>query len=140
MTALPRLIRQNVAVGILCVAGVVAAGLFLAQLWWAPLGGVVFGKALATTVIVAIMVGFVAAVDIELTLGRARLLLLLLIALSFAAGGLSIAQMWWTVLDWENFGKIMLTLGIFIALDAFFMAVSEDFGTTRQLKDDKYID
>jgi hypothetical protein len=134
------LIRGRVLLGILLAAGVVAAFMAVAQLWWAPFSGVMFGKALATVTILAVIAGFVAAVDIELTLGKARLMLLALIGLAAAGGTLAIAQMWWDVMAWDNFVKVMLTLLVLMGLDAFIMAVAEDFGTTRKLKDDKFID
>ena len=140
MTSPRRVLRSKVILGALLAVGVVSAVLALVQLWWSPFSMVVFGKTLASAAIVGILTGFIAAVDIELTLGKARLLLLALIILAVAAGGLTIAQMWWNVLEWQIFGKVIFTLAILIGLDAFMMAVSEDFGGTRKLKDDKYID
>lgn len=134
------LIRGRILLAMLLAAGVVAALVSVAQLWWSPFAQISFLKTLATIGIVGFITGFVAAVDIELTLGKARLLLLLLMGMATITGILTVAQMWWSVLEWDSFVKILLTLGVFMFLDGFVMAVAEDFGTTRKLKDDKYID
>lgn len=140
--ALPsKLMRSNVLVAIIIACGVAAAVLGLAQMWLTPMGEIAFMKSLATIGILGLMAGFVGAVDTDMMpAGRRRIMLFALMGMAVFCGALCIAQMWWTVMDWTAFMKALITIVILIGLDGFIMAVWEDLGTTRKLKDDKYID
>lgn len=136
-----RIIRGRVIMGIIVVCGIAAAGLALLKLWAVPMDTIIFGKSLATIVILGVMAGFIGAVDIDLVgTGKRRWMLMGLIGIAVICGSLCIAQMWWQVMEWSLFIKINITMAVLVALDGFLLAVSEDLGTTRQLKDDKYID
>lgn len=140
--ALPsKLMRSNVLVAIIIACGVAAAALGLTQMWASPFGEVALGKSLATIGILGLMAGFVGAVDTDMMpAGRRRLMLFALMGMGVFCGALCIAQMWWTIMDWTDFTKVLITAIVLIVLDGFIMAVWEDLGTTRKLKDDKYID
>lgn len=140
--ALPsKLMRSNVLVAIIIACGVAAAALGLAQMWLTPMGEISFMKSLATVGILGVMAGFVGAVDTDMMpAGRRRVMLFALMGMAVFCGALCIAQMWWTVMDWTAFMKVLITVVVLIGLDGFIMAVWEDLGTTRKLKDDKYID
>ena len=140
--ALPsRLMRSNVLVAIIIACGVSAAALGLVQMWASPFGEVGLVKSLATIGILGLMAGFVGAVDTDMMpAGRRRIMLFALMGMGVFCGALCIAQMWWTIMDWTAFMKILITVVVLIVLDGFVMAVWEDLGTTRKLKDDKYID
>lgn len=133
-------IRHSTLFAVMIATGVVVALMALAQLWFAPFGGATFGKALATAAILGTMVGFIAAIDLDMPIGKARFMLYALIVMGFVSGVLIVVQMWWAVLAWESFGKIIVSMLILAGLIGFYMAVSEDFGNSRKLKDDKYID
>lgn len=124
----------------ICAAAAAAAVVGLLQLWWAPFSAVVLLKVLTTIVILGVLIGFVAAIKIDMTGGRTRIIMLALMALAGLCAFLFIAQMWWMILNPDIFGKIVMTLLLLAGLGAFFMATAEDFGTTKKLKDENYID
>jgi hypothetical protein len=51
-----------------------------------------------------------------------------------------IIQLWWVGFAWGLFAKAVLSLGILAGLVAFILAVSEDFGQNKSLRDQHYID
>lgn len=134
------IIRGHVILGILCGIAAAAALVGLVQLWWSPMDVVMLYKCMATIGLMGIMTGFVAAINIDMTGGRIRFLLLALTGIVLLAGILCLGQIWWQWIAPSSFIKIMISLLILAALDAFIMAAHEDFGTNKRLKDDKYID
>ncbi len=140
--ALPtRIIRGHVIMGIIVVCALAAAALTLLKLWAVPMDAVIFGKSLATIFILGLMAGFVGAVDIDMVgAGKRRWMLLGLIGMCLVCGTMWIAQLWWQVMEWDTFIKIKITMLVLVVLDGFLLAVSEDLGSTRKLKDEKYID
>ena len=124
----------------LLLTGVIAAVLGIAQMWWEPLAWEIFIKSLITLVIVGTLISFLVAVDYDLPGSRGKIMLGLLVLLALSGSSLLIAQMWWHILKLAVFGKIIATLAILTVLLSFIMAVSEDFGTNKKLKKEKYID
>lgn len=53
---------------------------------------------------------------------------------------LSIAQLWVTLLPWDIFIKMVITLGILTVLAAFVLVVKADLGAHKKMKDENYID
>ena len=56
------------------------------------------------------------------------------------AAALTIAQMWFDLIDWDNFLKALGTLAIVFVLSGFLMVVGHDFGSKKDLKDKNYLD
>jgi len=124
----------------LLLTGAFAAALAIAQMWWHPLAWDLFTKSLITLLIVGTIISFLVAVDYDLPGSRKKFMLGLLVLLALSGGGLIIAQMWWHILALALFGKVIVTMVIITILLAFVMAVSEDLGANKKLKDQKYID
>ncbi len=124
----------------LMAAGSLAAVLGIMQIWFNFLEWDIFLKVMATIVIVGGIAGFLMAVDYDMPASREKYLLGAMILLAIAMGGLILAQMWWWMMDWGDFAKIFGTVLILFVLASFFLAVKEDFGTNKKLKDDNYID
>ncbi len=124
----------------LLAAGGVAAVLGIAQIWFTFLAWDIFIKAMVTIVIVGMVAGFLMAVDYDIPASRDKFLLGAMVLLAISMGGLIIAQMWWWTLPWIDFAKIFGTVLIIFVIVCFVLAVKEDFGTGKKLKDDNYID
>ena len=120
--------------------GAAAALIGLAQLWAQPLEWGIFVKSLVSIGLLGTLTSFIAAADYDLPGNRAKLLLYTMIVLAVAGTGLILDQIWIGLIDADLFFKLLVSVGIVGALIAFFMAVGEDFGTNKKLKDDKYID
>lgn len=124
----------------LIAAGAVAAVLGIAQIWLAFLPWDVFFKVMVTILIVGGLAGFLMAVDYDMPASREKYLLGAMVLLAVAMGGLVIAQLWWWAMDWADFAKIFGTVVILFGLVSFVLAIKEDFGTNKKLKDQNYID
>jgi len=67
--------------------------------------------------------------------------MLLGLALVVLAGaGLTIAQLWFPVVSWDNYIKILLTLGIIALVLGFLIIIKADFGEHKKMKDENYLD
>lgn len=53
---------------------------------------------------------------------------------------LCIAQLWTTLLAWDIFFKVLITLGILIVVAAFGLVAKADLGTHKKMKDENYLD
>ncbi len=69
-----------------------------------------------------------------------RMLLKVMLGLAVVCALASILQMWFTLFMWDTFWKLIITLVILGVLVAFIMAIKEDMGETKKLKDDNYLD
>ena len=124
----------------LIAAGAVAAVLGIAQIWLGLLAWDVFFKVMATIIIVGGLAGFLMAVDYDMPASREKYLLGAMVLLAVVMGGLIISQLWWWAMDWADFAKIFGTVVILFGLVSFVLAIKEDFGTSKKLKDQNYID
>lgn len=134
------MIRGRVMLSVLLLTGAAAAILSLAQMWWEPLAWEIFIKSMVTLLVLGMVASFLTAVDYDMPGSRGKIILGALALLAVGGGGLVVAQMWWHVIAYALFGKLIVTLLIIGGLLSFFAAVSEDFGTNKRLKDNKYID
>lgn len=53
---------------------------------------------------------------------------------------LCIAQLWTSLLAWDIFFKVLITLGILVVLAAFGLVAKADLGTHKKMKDENYLD
>lgn len=133
-------IRGKILFYALMATGILGSLLLLAQMWTEFLEWETFVKAVVTLSIAGAVISFITAVDYDLPAVRTKILFVLLVALIIGIAGLIVMQLWWTGLAWELFAKIIASLGILTALLAFILAVSEDFGQNKILRDKNYID
>ena len=133
-------IRGKILFYALMATGILGSLLLLAQMWTEFLEWETFVKAVVTLSIAGAVISFITAVDYDLPAVRTKILFVLLVALIVGIAGLIVMQLWWTGLAWELFAKIIVSLGILTALLAFILAVSEDFGQNKILRDKNYID
>lgn len=124
---------------LLTVAGV-AAILGIAQIWFDFLEWDAFIKAMVTILIVGTISGFLIAVDYDIPASKQKFLLFSTVLMSLILGALTIIQMWWVVMEWFTFAKIFGTILILFLLVSFIVAIKEDFGTSKKLKDENYLD
>lgn len=137
---MPMKIRGKILFYALMATGILGSLLLLAQMWTEFLEWETFVKAVVTLSIAGAVISFITAVDYDLPAVRTKILFVLLVALIIGIAGLIVMQLWWTGLAWELFAKIIASLGILTALLAFILAVSEDFGQNKILRDKNYID
>lgn len=69
-----------------------------------------------------------------------NILLKLIIGTVLLAALLGLAQLWFAPISMVIFVKLMITLGAVAILAAFLLVVGIDFGSTKKLKDDNYLD
>ena len=124
----------------LCAVGVLAAALGLIEMWTYVIEWDVFLKIMGTLLIVGTEISLLMAIDYDMAASRRKWLLLGLVALTGLATVLVTAQIWTQVLEWHVFLKIMGSIGIVIFLTGFLLAVAEDFGNNKRLKDQNYVD
>ena len=67
-------------------------------------------------------------------------LLYTVIGCVLGGAALTILQMWTQLLQWDAFIKILGTLGIVLLVAGFLLVVKSDFGDTKKLKDQNYLD
>ncbi len=67
-------------------------------------------------------------------------MLLGLAVVVLAGAGLTIAQLWFPVVSWDNYIKILLTLGIIALVLGFLIIIKADFGEHKKMKDENYLD
>lgn len=70
---------------------------------------------------------------------RFNILLKSLILIAVITAGLVLAQMWFHPFAWAVFWKLIVTLVILGGLVSFILAVKEDIGSEKNLRDDKYL-
>lgn len=121
-------------------SGALAALLGIGQIWFGFLETEILIKALVTILIVGCTAGFLMAVDYDMPSSPQKKLLLSMVVLVLAMGGLLIAQLWWLAMAWGDFAKIFGTVFIVFILVSFVAAIKEDFGTNKKLKDENYLD
>ena len=120
--------------------GVLAAILSLIEMWTYVLDWNVFLKIMGTFLILGTQISFLMAVDYDMPASRRKWLLLGLIALSALASFMVILQIWTQIFQWSVFLKLVASLVIIFVLVGFLLAVAEDFGTNKRLKDNNYVD
>lgn len=133
-------IRGKILFYALMATGVLGAVLLLVQMWAELLEWDDFVKTLITLFISGGLISFLVAVDYDLPATRSRILFGLLVALITAISGMIVVQLWWVGFQWGIFTKVVISLGIFTGLVTFILAVSEDFGQNKTLRDKNYID
>lgn len=69
-----------------------------------------------------------------------RYMLITVIALACLAAFLGILQLWTSILPWDIFVKIMITLGVLALLCGILVAVKSDLGAHKKMKDENYLD
>lgn len=125
----------------LAVTGAAAAVIGIGQIWFGFLAWDMFVKSMVTVVIVGVLVGFLSAVDYDLpALSRNKVLLYGMIILAIIMGLMILGQMWFFNMEWGSFAKIFGTVAILFILDCFILAIKEDFGSEKKLRDEKFID
>lgn len=134
------MIRGKIFFWSLILMGIIAAVMGIVQMWWSPFGWDLFIKTLVTIIILGTLISFLIAIDYDLPGSKGKFVLGILVLLAILGSSLVIGQIWWSFLAFEIFWKILVTLVIVTGLLAFIMAVSEDFGGNKKLKDEKYID
>jgi hypothetical protein len=134
------MIRGKILFLSLCAIGILAAVLTVVELWSYVLDWDVYLKLMGTILILGTQISFLIAVDYDLPASRRKWLLLGLVALSVLGSGLLTLQIWVQMFDWSIFLKLIGTLGVVVVLLGFLLAVAEDFGTNKRLKDNNYID
>lgn len=133
-------IRGKIMFYALMGTGIIGALLGLAQMWLEILEWDDFVKTLITLVIAGSVISFLTAVDYDMPAVRSRILFAALVVLIVAIAGMVIIQLWWVGFQWGLFAKVVVSLGILTALVAFLLAVTEDFGQNKSLRDKSYID
>lgn len=134
------MIRTKILFLSLCAMGIFAALLGVAQMWTDLLQWDVFIKVMATLILLGTEISFLMAVDYDLPASRRKWLLFGLVGLSVTASGLITLQIWGQFFAWAIFVKLLATLGIAVLLTGFLLAVAEDFGTGKRLKDKNFLD
>lgn len=134
------MIRTRILFLSLCALGILTALLSVAQMWTDMLQWDVFIKVMSTLILLGTEVSFLMAVDYDFPASRRKWLLFGLVALSVMASGLMTLQIWGQFFQWAIFVKLLATLGIAVLLIGFLLAVAEDFGTGKRLKDKNLID
>ena len=134
------MIRTKILVLSLCAMGVLAAGLGIGQMWFDLLNWDIFLKSMGTLLILGTQISFLVAIDYDLPASRRKWLLLGLVAASVVTSGMILAQIWGQWFAWAVFVKLLATLGIAVILLGFLLAVAEDFGGNKRLKDNNFID
>ena len=124
----------------LMATGVAGALLLLVQMWTEVLEWDDFVKTLITLSLTGGLFSFLMAVDYDMPATHSKILFGLLVLLMTAICGMVIVQLWWVGFAWGVFAKTVISLGILTGLVAFILAVSEDFGQHKNLRDDHYID
>lgn len=133
-------IRGKIMFYALMGTGIIGALLGLAQMWLEILEWDDFVKTLITLIIAGSVISFLTAVDYDMPAVRSRILFAALVVLIVAIAGMVIIQLWWVGFQWGLFAKVVVSLGILTALVAFLLAVTEDFGQNKSLRDKSYID
>ena len=134
------MIRGKVLLWTLLILGALTAILGIAQMWAHLMDWPDFLKSIVTLLILGTLAGFLIAVDYDFPSHRGKIMLSVAILLGIVMAALIIGQMWWSVFELMTFGKILTTDAILLVLVSFFMAVKEDLGNNKSLKDDKYLD
>ncbi|MGZ9097685.1 MAG: hypothetical protein ACXW30_05255 [Micavibrio sp.] len=134
------MIRGKVLFLSLSAIGVLAAILSLIEMWTYFLDWDVFLKIMGTFLILGTQISFLMAIDYDLPASRRKWLLLGLVTLSVVASGLVTLQIWTQAFEWSVFLKLVASLAIIFVLVGFLLAVAEDFGTNKRLKDNNYVD
>lgn len=133
-------IRGKILFYALMATGVAGALLLMVQMWTDILEWDDFVKTLITLSLAGGLLSFLTAVDYDMPATRAKILFGLLICLITAICGMIVIQLWWVGFAWGVFAKAVISLAIITGLVAFILAVSEDFGQNKSLRDQKYID
>lgn len=134
------MIRTKILVLCLCSMGVLAALLGVGQMWFDLLDWDVFLKSMGTLLILGTELSFLVAIDYDLPASRRKWLLLGLVAVSVVTAGMVLLQIWGQWFAWALFVKLLATLGIAVVLLGFLVAVAEDFGTNKRLRDENFVD
>lgn len=124
----------------LCAMGVTAVLLGVVQMWFDLLPWDMFLKVMASLLVLGTEISFLIAVDYDLPASRRKYLLMGTVAMSVVTAGLVLLQIWLHPFAWSVFVKIILTLAAGLGLLGFLLAVAEDFGSNKRLKDQNYID
>lgn len=133
-------IRGKILFYALMATGVLGAVLLLVQMWTEILEWDDFVKTLITLFISGGLLSFLVAVDYDLPATRSKILFGMLVALITAICGMIVGQLWWVGFQWGIFTKVVISLGIVTGLVAFILAITEDFGQNKNLRDKNYID
>jgi hypothetical protein len=134
------MIRGKILFLSLSAIGILAAILTIVELWTYVLDWDVYLKLMGTILILGTQISFLMAVDYDLPASRRKWLLLGLVALSIIGSGMLTLQIWVQLFEWTIFLKLIGTLGVVVVLLGFLLAVAEDFGTNKRLKDNNYLD
>lgn len=134
------MVRGKILFYALMGTGIIGALLLLAQMWTEFLEWDDFVKTLITLVISGSLISFMTAVDYDLPAIRSKMLFAVLVLLITTISGMVIVQIWWVGFEWTMFAKVIISLAIVTGLVAFVLAVTEDFGQNKTLRDKNYID
>ena len=134
------MIRGKILFLSLCAIGVIAALLTVVEIWTYFLDWDIYLKSMGTVLILGTLLSFLMAIDYDLPASRRKWLLLGLVALSVVGSGLLTLQIWVQMFQWDIFLKLIGTLGVVVVLLGFLVAVAEDLGVNKRLKDNNYVD
>ncbi|MBI1300389.1 MAG: hypothetical protein GC137_01910 [Alphaproteobacteria bacterium] len=57
-----------------------------------------------------------------------------------AAAFITIIQMWFPFMSWDNYFKAIITLAILTVVAAFVLVIKSDLGQHKKMKDENYLD
>lgn len=134
------MLRGKILFFSLCGISILAALLGLAEMWTFFIPWDIFLKIMGTILILGTLISFLIAIDYDLPASRRKWILLGLVGLSVLGSLLLTVQIWFQPFNWSIFLKLLGSLGIVIVLMGFLLAVAEDFGTNKRLKDKDFID
>ncbi len=69
-----------------------------------------------------------------------KFLLLSVIGMVIFGGLLTVAKIWFPVMAWDTYIKVMMTLGLLILVAGLVMILRADLGEHKKLKDENYLD
>jgi hypothetical protein len=124
----------------LIATGIIAAIIGLVQMWTEMISGELFSKSMISLVVVGITSAFLMAIQYDVSSGKSRILLISVVVLGLTFAALCLLQLWIAPFEAALFTKLLLTLIIVFGLLAFVMAVKEDFGSEKKMRDDHYLD
>lgn len=133
-------LSPKVLLSLTIITGVLMAVLFLTQLWLDFFTGAIFTKLAFTILIAGSLTGFLMALKYDLPTHPARIMMGLMAVGMFALATIILLQMWFDFFAGDLFWKVLLSNIILLILGGFIVAVKEDFGEHKRLKDENYLD
>lgn len=124
----------------LLATNIIGAVLLIAQLWFDVMSTSNFIKSLVTLGITGTLFSLLVAFNYDMQSSRGKTLLGISILLAIILSALIIGQMWWSVFEVSLFIKLLITNLILLVLVSVVMAIKEDLGNNKTLRDENFID